>query len=98
MARRTPPGTGMLRLSAAILFIAGPIVALVFWSWGLGVRPGGYRAGDKASPPWRASQRALPRGRALARWRFHRRRWLGTPAVGSITPREDERVILRTSS
>jgi hypothetical protein len=36
MARRNPPATGMLRLSAAILFIAGPIVALVFWSWGLG--------------------------------------------------------------
>jgi hypothetical protein len=36
MARRNPPGTGMLRLAAAILFIAGPIVALVFWSWGLG--------------------------------------------------------------
>ena len=26
----------MLRLAAAILFIAGPIVALVFWSWALG--------------------------------------------------------------
>src|ERR671921_2655145 len=36
MARRNPPGTGMLRLAAAILFIAGPIVGLVFWSWGLG--------------------------------------------------------------
>jgi hypothetical protein len=36
MARRNPPGTGMLRLAAAILFIAGPIVALVFWSWALG--------------------------------------------------------------
>jgi hypothetical protein len=36
MARRTPTGTGMLRLSAAILFIAGPILALLFWSWGLG--------------------------------------------------------------
>jgi hypothetical protein len=36
MARRNPPGTGMLRLSAAILFMAGPILALIFWSWGLG--------------------------------------------------------------
>ena len=36
MARRNSPGTGMLRLAAAILFIAGPIVALVSWSWGLG--------------------------------------------------------------
>jgi hypothetical protein len=36
MARRNPPATGMLRLAAAILFIAGSIVALVFWSWGLG--------------------------------------------------------------
>src|SRR5215211_5134275 len=36
MARRNPLGTGMLRLSAAILFIAGPIVALLFRSWGLG--------------------------------------------------------------
>jgi hypothetical protein len=26
----------MLRLAAAILFIAGPIVGPVFWSWGLG--------------------------------------------------------------
>jgi hypothetical protein len=36
MARRNPPGTGMLRLAAAILFVTGPIVGLVFWSWGLG--------------------------------------------------------------
>jgi hypothetical protein len=36
MARRNPPGTQTLRLAAAILFIAGPIVALVSWSWGLG--------------------------------------------------------------
>src|ERR671929_1323719 len=37
MARRNPPGaTGMLRLAAAVLFVAGPIVGLVFWSWGLG--------------------------------------------------------------
>ena len=26
----------MLRLAAAILFMAGPIVGLVFWSWGRG--------------------------------------------------------------
>jgi hypothetical protein len=38
--RRNPPATGMLRLAAAILFIAGPIVALVFRSWGHGVRSG----------------------------------------------------------
>jgi hypothetical protein len=36
MDRRNPPGTGMLRLAAAILLIAGPIVALAFRSWGLG--------------------------------------------------------------
>ena len=36
MSTRNPPGTGLLRLSAAILFIGGPILALVFRSWGLG--------------------------------------------------------------
>jgi hypothetical protein len=36
MATRTPPGTGMLRLLAAILLIGGPILALVFRSWGVG--------------------------------------------------------------
>ena len=36
MTTRNPPGTGLLRLSAAILFIGGPILALVFRSWGLG--------------------------------------------------------------
>jgi hypothetical protein len=36
MATRNPPGTGMLRLSAAILLIGGPALALVFRSWGLG--------------------------------------------------------------
>jgi hypothetical protein len=36
MDRRNPPATGMLRLAAAILLIAGPIVALAFRSWGLG--------------------------------------------------------------
>jgi len=36
MATRNPPGTGMLRLSAAILFIAGPILALLFRSWSFG--------------------------------------------------------------
>jgi hypothetical protein len=36
MPTRNPPGTGMLRLSAAILLIGGPVLALVFRSWGLG--------------------------------------------------------------
>ncbi len=36
MATRNPPGTGLLRLSAAILLIGGPVLALVFRSWGLG--------------------------------------------------------------
>jgi hypothetical protein len=36
MATRNPPGTGNLRLSAAILLIGGPILALVFRSWGVG--------------------------------------------------------------
>jgi hypothetical protein len=36
MATRNPPGTGMLRLAAAILLIGGPILALVFRSWGVG--------------------------------------------------------------
>ena len=36
MATRNPPGTGLLRLLAAILFIGGPILALAFRSWGLG--------------------------------------------------------------
>jgi hypothetical protein len=36
MATRNPPGTGLLRLAAAILFIGGPILALIFRSWGLG--------------------------------------------------------------
>jgi succinate-acetate transporter protein len=26
----------MLRLAAAILFIGGPLLGLIFWSWGLG--------------------------------------------------------------
>jgi hypothetical protein len=37
MSTRNPSGTGMLRLSAAILLIGGPILALVFRSWGVGV-------------------------------------------------------------
>jgi hypothetical protein len=37
MTTRNPPATGMLRLSAAVLFVAGPILALLFRSWGLGV-------------------------------------------------------------
>jgi hypothetical protein len=36
MSTRNPPGTGMLRLSAAILLIGGPILALLFRSWGAG--------------------------------------------------------------
>ena len=36
MTTRNPPGTGMLRLAAAILFIGGPLLGLIFWSWGLG--------------------------------------------------------------
>jgi hypothetical protein len=36
MATRNPPGTGMLRLAAAVLLVAGPILALIFRSWGLG--------------------------------------------------------------
>ena len=36
MPTRNPPGTGMLRLAAAILFIGGPLLALAFRSWGLG--------------------------------------------------------------
>ena len=36
LATRTPPGTGLLRLMAAILFIGGPLLGLVFRSWGLG--------------------------------------------------------------
>jgi hypothetical protein len=36
MSRRSPPGTGILRLSAAILLISGPILGIIFTSWGLG--------------------------------------------------------------
>jgi hypothetical protein len=36
MAMRNPPGTGMLRLAAAILFIGAPLLGLIFKSWGLG--------------------------------------------------------------
>ncbi len=36
MPTRNPPGTGMLRLAAAILLVGGPVLALVFWSWGSG--------------------------------------------------------------
>jgi hypothetical protein len=36
MATRNPPGTGMLRLLAAILLVAGPVLALVLRSWGVG--------------------------------------------------------------
>ena len=36
MSARNPPGTGILRLLAAILLIGGPILGLVFRSWGVG--------------------------------------------------------------
>jgi hypothetical protein len=36
MSTRNPPGTGLLRLSAAVLFIGGPLLGLIFRSWGLG--------------------------------------------------------------
>jgi hypothetical protein len=36
MSARNPSGTGMLRLSAAILLIVAPILALIFRSWGVG--------------------------------------------------------------
>ena len=36
MSTRDPSGTGMLRLAAAILLIGGPILALIFRSWGVG--------------------------------------------------------------
>jgi hypothetical protein len=36
MATRNPPGTGILRLSAAILLIGGPILAIILRSWGVG--------------------------------------------------------------
>jgi hypothetical protein len=35
MSARNPPGTGMMRLAAAILLIGGPILALLFRSWGV---------------------------------------------------------------
>jgi hypothetical protein len=36
MSTRSPAGTGMLRLLAAILLIGAPILALIFRSWGVG--------------------------------------------------------------
>jgi hypothetical protein len=36
MATRNPPGTGILRLLAAILLIGGPILGIIFRSWGVG--------------------------------------------------------------
>ena len=44
MARRTPPGTEILRLSAAILLIGGPILGIIFRSWGLGSLVFGFGA------------------------------------------------------
>ena len=36
MPTRDPSGAGMLRLSAAILLIGGPLLALILRSWGVG--------------------------------------------------------------
>ena len=36
MSTRNVPGTRMLQLSAALLFIGAPILALLFRSWGVG--------------------------------------------------------------
>jgi hypothetical protein len=36
MSTRNPPGTGMLRLLAAILLIGAPILAIILRSWGVG--------------------------------------------------------------
>jgi hypothetical protein len=36
MTARDPPGTGTLRLLAAVLLVAGPILALILRSWGVG--------------------------------------------------------------
>ena len=36
MTTRDPPGTGTLRLLAAVLLVGGPILALILRSWGVG--------------------------------------------------------------
>jgi hypothetical protein len=36
MSTRNPPGTHMLRLAAVILLIGGPILGIIFRSWGVG--------------------------------------------------------------
>jgi hypothetical protein len=36
MATRNPPGTDILQLVAAILLIGGPVLGILFRSWGLG--------------------------------------------------------------
>jgi hypothetical protein len=36
MATRNPPGMGILRLAAAILLMGGPVLGIIFRSWGLG--------------------------------------------------------------
>jgi hypothetical protein len=36
MAKKNPPDTGMLRLAVAILLIGGPILGIIFKSWGVG--------------------------------------------------------------
>ena len=78
----------MLRLSAAILFMGGPILALIFGSWGLGAFVFGLGA-DSPDPARRASQRTLPRGRTTTRRRLHRDRRPDAPAVRSVTLTEE---------
>jgi hypothetical protein len=36
MSTRNPPGTGMLRLVAAVLLLGAPLIALLSRSWGVG--------------------------------------------------------------
>jgi hypothetical protein len=36
MSTSNPPGTGILRLAAAILLVGAPVLALLFRSWGVG--------------------------------------------------------------
>ncbi len=36
MSTRNPPGTGMLRLVAAVLLVGAPLLALLSRSWGVG--------------------------------------------------------------
>jgi hypothetical protein len=61
MGRRNPPGTGMLRLSAAVLFVAGPILALIFRPWGLGAKPRHGRRYTYPSLGWQKNVQNLVR-------------------------------------